>query len=177
MSSYFKENQKFTQIWLWAVLIVSTVPAVGVLTYGFAKQLLLDEPWGDTPMSDSGLALTTVLVWVICGGVLWLFAGSELQLEIKDKAIYYRFPLFSPRQKRVGLDSLESWEVRRFGFFEYGGYGVRHAPKKRTGFIVNGHIGLELKLKDGKTVMIGTQKPEEVKSAMQKEWERFKEYD
>ena len=114
MSSYFKENQKFTQIWLWAVLLICTVPALGVLTYGFVRQLLLDFPWGDTPMSDSGLALTTVLIWIICGGILWLFFSSELQLEIKDKAIYYRFPFFSPRLKRIGLESVESWEVRKF---------------------------------------------------------------
>jgi len=106
-----------------------------------------------------------------------LFAGSELQLEIKDQAIYYRFPFFSPRLKRIGMDEIESWEVRKFGFFEYGGYGVRHAPKKRTGFIVNGSRGLEIKHKNGKTIMIGSQKPEEVKKAMQNEWERFKRVD
>jgi hypothetical protein len=177
MPSYFKENQKFTQIWLWVLLLISTVPTLGVLTYGFIRQLILNIPWGDTPMSDSGLAIATVFVWAICGGVLWLFAASELQLEIKDQAIYYRFPLFSPRLKRIGLDTLESWKVRKYGFFEYGGYGVRHAPKKRTGFIVNGKIGLELKLKNGKTVMIGTQKPEEVKAAMQNEWDKFKRVD
>ena len=175
MTSYYKENQKFTQTWLWALLIVSTVPTIGVLTYGFINQLLLGNLWGDKPMSDSGLAFTTVFVWVVCGGIIWLFLGSELQLEIKDKSIYYRFPLFSPRLKKIGMESLESWEVRKFGFFEYGGYGVRHAPKKRTGFIVKGNIGLELKLKDGKTIMIGTQKPEEVKAIMQNEWNRFKE--
>jgi len=177
MPSYFKENQKFTQIWLWAVLLVSTVPAVGVFTYGFLRQLVLDIPWGDNPMSDSGLALATVFTWVICGGVLGMFFGSELQLEIKDQAIYYRFPLFSPRLKRIGMDQLESWEVRKFGFFEYGGYGVRYMPRKKTGFIVKGKIGLEMKLKNGKTIMIGTQKHIETKAAMQNEWDRFKGVD
>ena len=173
MTAYYKEIQKFTQTWLWALLGVSLIPSVGFITYGFLSQLLTGIPWGDKPMSDVGLTILTVSIWVIMGGILAMFISAELQFEIKDKAIYYRFTILSPKLKRIGMEDLESWEVRRFGFFEFGGYGVRHKLNKTTAFIVKGRMGLELKLKEGKTIMIGTQKPEEVKKAIQNEWDRF----
>jgi len=172
MSAFYKEHQKFTQIWLWVILIAGIVPAIGFLTFGFIQQLLFGIAWGDKPMSNIGLTILTIVIWIICGGIFWMFMVSELQLEIRDKAIYYRFPVFSSTMKRIGMESLESWEVRRYGFFEYGGYGVKHTLKRKTAFIVRGNMGLELKLKDGKTVMIGTQRPEELEIAMQKELDR-----
>jgi len=175
MSAYYKESQKFTQIWIWILLAVTIVPAAGFMTYGLLSQLLTGVPWGDEPISDVGLTIMTVLIWVILGGIFVILLSAELKFEIRDKAIYYRFTILSPKLKKVKLEDLENWQVRKFGFFEYGGYGVRHKIRKTTAFIVSGRMGLELNLKSGKTIMIGTQKPEEVKKAMQNEWDRFAE--
>ena len=51
MKTEFKEEQKFTQWWLWVILI-----PIGILPiFGIYKQLILGEKFGDKPMSDLGL--------------------------------------------------------------------------------------------------------------------------
>jgi hypothetical protein len=50
MKIMFREEQKFTQWWLWVILI-----GVGIFpVFGIYKQLILGEKFGDKPMSDPG---------------------------------------------------------------------------------------------------------------------------
>ena len=53
MNLFFKENQKFTQWWLWALLIgVVLIPI-----YGIYKQIIIGEQFGNNPLSNYGLIL------------------------------------------------------------------------------------------------------------------------
>ena len=56
MKTEFKEEQKFTQWWLWLILI-----PIGVLPiFGIYKQMILGEMFEDKPMSDLGLIIGSV---------------------------------------------------------------------------------------------------------------------
>ena len=177
MTAYYKEYQKWTQLWLWTIIILSTIPAAGLILFGFVKQLIFRIPWGSEPMSDVGLALVALFTWTICGGIIAMIFLSKLELEVRDKAIFYRFPIFIPQQKRIGMEDIVSWDIESFGPLDYGGYGVRKTLRKGTALIIKGRYGLKLKLRNGKMLMLGTQKPEELRRAVQNEWDRFKRDD
>ena len=46
---------------------------------------------------------------------------------------------------------------------EYGGWGIRTISlKKNIAYTISGDKGLQIELKDGKKILLGTQNPEEV---------------
>jgi len=57
MEIKFEENQKFTQWWLWTILIGITLIPI----YGFYKQIILDEQFGNKPLSNFGLIIFLLL--------------------------------------------------------------------------------------------------------------------
>ncbi|MES2389410.1 MAG: hypothetical protein V4543_15515, partial [Bacteroidota bacterium] len=51
---------------------------------------------------------------------------------------------------------------------EYGGWGIRYGINKGWLYNVSGNMGLQLELLDGKKVLIGTRKPDEIIAALRK---------
>ncbi|WP_260402681.1 MULTISPECIES: phosphoethanolamine transferase domain-containing protein [Aequorivita] len=65
MKIVFKEEQKFTQWWLWLILIgIGVLPIIGIY-----KQLIIEEKFGDNPMSDLGLIIFSIFIF----GLITLF--------------------------------------------------------------------------------------------------------
>ena len=59
MNIVFKETQKFSQWWLWLILIgIGILPILGIY-----KQLIIGEKFGDKPMSDLGIIIFAVFVF------------------------------------------------------------------------------------------------------------------
>ena len=53
----FKEQQRFKQWWLWLIILGID----GLLIYGAVQQLIIGMPFGEQPMSNTGLILAVVL--------------------------------------------------------------------------------------------------------------------
>ena len=54
-----KETQKFSQWWLWLILIgIGILPILGIY-----KQLIIGEKFGDKPMSDLGIIIFALFVF------------------------------------------------------------------------------------------------------------------
>ena len=159
------------------MILGSSLLGIGIFVHGIYVQFILNEPWGDKPMSDSGLVLFSLFMIAIFGGIILLLATAELTIEIHNRTVYYRFPPLQGQMKRIGLEELNSWQVRRYNpITEFGGYGWRGIGKKKARN-VRGRMGLELHLKNGKILMLGTQKAEEIKNAMEIEWSKIHEFD
>jgi len=143
----FKENQKFTQWWLWILLIgVACIPL-----YASYRQLILEIPFGSNPMSDLGLILFSIFMLAFLG----FFFSLRLQTHIDDREIYIRY--FPFLRKRILWSEIKSAEVVNYGFV---GYGVRYGSKYGIVYNTNGNKGLAIEMKNGKKLCIGTQKPE-----------------
>lgn len=146
----FKEEQKFTQWWLWLILIgTGTFPIVGMY-----KQLILGEKFGDKPMSDLGLIVFAASVF----GLIALFGFMRLKTEIDQKEIRMRFTPFTRRN--VQWKDIESAKVVNYGFV--GGWGIRLWTKYGTVYNTKGNKGLAIELKNGEKFLIGTQKEAEL---------------
>ena len=149
MVSEFKEKQKFTQWWLWLFLI-----GLGLFhVYGLFKQLIIGKDFGDKPMSDIGLIMFALLPF----GLLFLFWYMKLETVIDQKEIRIKFtPLV---KKAFKWEDVKSATVLNYKFV---GYGIRLFTTYGTVYNTKGNTGLAIELKNGKKILIGTQKGDEL---------------
>jgi hypothetical protein len=151
----FKEEQKFTQWWLWIFLI-----AIGIFPiFGIYKQLIVGEKFGDKPMSDSGLIFSCLLGFSIIA-MFWLM---RLKTEINQEEI--RIDFFPLVKKRISWKKIKSVEIVNYGFV---GWGIRFWTKFGTVYNTKGNIGLAIELLNGEKCLIGTQKEKELKGIIEK---------
>ncbi len=164
----FKEEQRFDQLWLKVPLYILAIGNVVLFAYGFYHQLIVGEPWGDNPMSDIGLVFATGLVFLIWGAVFFLFEKTKLITSIYDNEIRIRFPPFFSKEKTIPIQMIKKMEVRKYNpITEFGGWGLRYGFRGKA-YNVKGNIGLQFNFKNGKNLLIGTQKGEQVKWAISK---------
>lgn len=151
----FIEEQKFTQIWLFIVLaIVFTMVTIPIIKdWDTISQGSLGEI-----LSNTGGILVLLFVFV-------LFNFFKLKTRIDEKGVYYQYLPFHFSYRFLPWDVISKCYVRNYNaIFEYGGWGLKFSFRKSKGnsFTVKGNIGLQLELLNGKKILIGTQKKEEI---------------
>ncbi|HNX80485.1 MAG TPA: hypothetical protein PKJ24_11385 [Prolixibacteraceae bacterium] len=166
----FKEEQRFGQWWLWLLLIACFGVSVVPLWYGYFDQVTTGIPWGDHPASNASLLVIAILVTLLMVGILVLFNFSTLYLEVRENGVYFRFPPFFRRWKVIRREEIGSYTVGKYNpIGEYGGYGVRTSYGRHgKAYNVSGNLGMRLTLRNGKVVMIGTQRKQALEYAMLK---------
>lgn len=82
----FTERQRFKQWWLWVILL----GIMGLFLFGVIKQVIYGQQFGDKPMSNTGLLISTILFSLFT----LLFIIYRLDTIIKKDGIYVRFFLF-----------------------------------------------------------------------------------
>ncbi len=149
MDTIFKEEQKFTQWWLWVILI-----GIGLLPfYGIYRQLIVGENFGSNPMPDVVLLFFATFTL----SLLLLFWKMRLITEIDNSEI--RFSFWPFMNKKVRWDEIESAKIINYGFV---GYGIRLWTKYGTVYNTKGQIGLYIQLTNGNKFIIGTQREDEL---------------
>jgi len=158
----FTESQKFKQWWLWLILLGIN----GLFLFGLFKQVIGGQQFGDKPMSNVGLIVTTVLTIVLT----ILFVNFRLDTTMTKDGIYVRFFPFHLKFKHYSWDSLTKSYVRQYSpLTEYGGWGLRLGLfRKGTAYNVSGDKGLQLEFTDKKKLLIGTNKPDELTETLKK---------
>ena len=69
--------------------------------------------------------------------------------------------------RRIPFGEIERFEARTYSpIREYGGWGLRGWGMDRRAYNVSGNRGVELTLRDGGRVMIGSQRSEELAQAI-----------
>ena len=156
----YKEIQRFTQWWLWLILVVLNL----VFIYGFYKQVITGQPVGDNPMSDTGVTVATLVSFLLSA----FFYSLRLETLIKADGIYVRFFPFHLKFKHYGWSRINRSYVRKYSAItEYGGWGLRYGMfEKGTAFNVSGNQGLQLVFVDQKKLLIGTNNPKGLSSAL-----------
>lgn len=156
MKIEFKEEQKFTQWWLWFILI----PIVFLPIIGVYKQFIIGEPFGDKPMSDIGLVVFAIFIFSLVG----LFILMKLKTTIDTNKIEMNF--FPFVRKTTKWTEIKKIEVVNYGFV--GGWGIRLWTKYGTVYNIKGNKGLAIELLNGKKYLIGTQKETEMNEIVKK---------
>lgn len=160
----FREVQKFRQPWVWVLLLGTVGWMLYIFGSGLVYQLGSGRPWGNNPMSDTGLVVTSLVCFAICGGLLWLFWIMALIVEVRDEALYIHFkPL--KRRTVVYSDIAKVEAVRYRPIVDYGGWGIRRG-RNGWAYNISGDRGVRLDFDDGSDLMIGSQRFVELAAAI-----------
>lgn len=155
----FKETQRFNQLWLLILLGFSAVIPLGIIIKEF-----IESP---EKMSSNELIIS-ILVIIFATGFIFFF---KLDTRIDEKGIHYQFFPFHFKLKTITWNTIEKAYVRTYDpLREYGGWGLKGGAlwNKSKGKAINvfGDIGIQLELKNGKKLLIGTQKEQEAKQVL-----------
>lgn len=168
MVPLFREQQQFRQPWLWVIFVCISLPIVFLLGFGVYQQLVLARPFGDRPLSDTGLILLTLGVLLLHTVVIALFWFARLDVAVTHNDIAIRFRPFHLHPRRIQLRDVTDARARAYSAIgEYGGWGIR-IGLKGWAYNVSGDEGVQLTLANGKRILIGSQRSRELEEAIRR---------
>lgn len=155
----FKEQQRFTQLWVIILILISAFVSLGILIGSYLKY--------PGSYSTGELALHVTIV-VLVFGLIFLIT---LTTRIDEQGIYYQFFPFHLKFKTIKWTEIDKVYVRTYSAItEYGGWGLKGGAfwnkSKGRAINVSGDIGIQIVLKNGKKLLIGTQKESDVTSIL-----------
>lgn len=140
----FEEFQHFEKSWIWVVLGIEVLVIMIPL-------LLTGQPWWFFLMMGTMLVLT-----------MSMLSAMKLYSRIDDAGIHYRMsPFHFGKERSIPWNEIDTVELRSFSGIQVRGYGVRIARNK-TIYNVGGKHVIHITKKNGKQIVLGTQKPQEV---------------
>lgn len=166
----FSEEQRYTQWWLYLIVFASLLSVLVPFSVGIYQQAVLDKPFGDQPMSTEGLTVTGVFSSLIMALIFLMIFKSKLKTKVTNEALWLSFPPLMRKWKQIVPEEIERYEIRTYrAKREYGGYGLRRGRRRYgAAYTISGNIGVQLHFKNGKKLLIGTQKKQAFEYAMRK---------
>ena len=155
----FKEEQRFNQLWLIILMIISAIIPLILIINEYIKH--------PKRFSITNLVILISLVILSCG-LIFIF---KLSTRIDDIGIHYKFFPFHITFKTIKWQTITKASVRNYDpISEYGGWGLKGGAlwnsAKGKAINVSGDMGIQLELKNEKKLLIGTQNPEKAKSTL-----------
>jgi hypothetical protein len=165
---YFEEVQTLrNRSWLWLVVIVSMLTALISIGQGLYWQLVEGEPWGNEPMSNAGLIAMFVMLVVVDLIVIGLIYNSKLEIRIDESGVHYRsFPKII-RWRTIVPDEILDFQLRKLNFFQAMRIKKFQLGDNKVVKLLSPSL-VELKLKNGTTVSLGTENPEGIGFALKR---------
>ncbi len=153
----YREDQKARQ-WWWFLIIIPI--SVLCLWIGFT---MIRQYFADEFLSGMVLLIGGIIIFAVGVGFLWLLYAEKLTIEVRTDGLYIRYYPFQLSFRKIPLDKLKSHKVRN----DIMGLGIGY-PFRGRGKVYNisGNRGLQLDFVDGKRLLIGSQKPEELANAI-----------
>lgn len=157
----FEEVQSFTRAPLvrWAL-------AAGVVVAGIVLASVF--------LTTSGLEGEGLGVALLVGGTLLpvvltvgLMLILRLFVRVFPNGLSIRFTPF--RERFISFEEIATAEARTYRpIREYGGWGIRYAGLKNRAYNVMGNEGVQLVLKDGERILLGSQRAQELEQAIRR---------
>ena len=141
--------------------------AVSVVIFGIALWETITNPKTTNTLVPT---LLSIIAMAIPISVTILFFILKLETEVHTDALYVRFYPMHIRFKKFTREDLAEHYSRTYKpILEYGGWGIRCSfTGKGKAYNVSGNKGVQLVLTNGKKLLIGSQKPDELAAALDK---------
>jgi hypothetical protein len=153
----FREEQYFRQPWVWAFIVL---PFAGIALF-ILWQLWTGQPGGGLSQTMAELIWTEFVLLLIA---LWLYR-MRLVTEVRTDGLVLHFQWLW-RRRWIPFTDIARYDVVTYRpLVEYGGWGIRYGPSGKA-YNVSGTRGLRLHFTDGGTLLIGSQRPEELAHAL-----------
>ena len=163
----FQEEQKFGSWLQWLVYLCMGVSIV------IAVFALIKVSGGDNPQQTSDVVLAVIVGIGVPIAIAALFLLLKLQTEVRQDGLYIRYFPFHIHFKRFRSEDLSECYARRYRpIWEYGGWGIRYSLRNGKAYNVSGNQGVQLVFKNGKKLLIGSQKPDELEAAIREIMQR-----
>ena len=140
MKYLFEENQKFTQWWLWVILLSFPIMAFG-------------------PFDDNPINYYYVLIGLLLPLLFFLF---QLRIKVSREGLHYQFFPFHFKSHTIKLEDIEKIKAMEYSpLKEYGGWGIRYGFKGKA-YNVSGNTGVKVFLNNNTNIMFGSRKHNEL---------------
>jgi len=155
----FKENQRFRQWWLIIVLITIVLASALPLF----SEISLNEVKLKSLIAPVISLLVFVLVFIL-----------NLETRINSKGISAGFEPLPFLRRKYNWDEIQECFVRTYApISEYGGWGIRGFGRAKA-YTVSGNKGIQIITKNNERFLIGTEKPDLAKRAINKNFKNYK---
>lgn len=143
VKSEYYEEQGFDHVWLWALM-------------GIELMVIM------IPLILTGQPLWTIAIAVgVMVMTMALLGALRLTTRIDEHGVHFRMRVFHWKERTIPWEDIEQIYVRKYSpVAEYGGWGIKGVGKNRA-FNVKGNYGIQIVKKDGRRILIGTQRPDE----------------
>ena len=164
----FHEVQRFRKPWLLAVVVGVAGVLIGLATYGLIVQFVFGRPFGREPLTATQLVLMAAFMIAIGCGLLWLVVAARLETWVTPDGLHVKFSPFHRKPRVYSAADIENAEARTYRpLAEYGGWGIRMGRQGHA-YNVSGDRGLQLLLRGGKRLLIGSARTDELATAVAK---------
>ncbi len=156
----YEEIQNIKAVWIWIIVIIT---AVGVWTV-FMAQIILKFDMGGKPIPTVPL----FFAWIVSGMFVPYALGSfKLIIQVRRKGIYVSFPPLRSSFVIISYQNIEKCYTREYDAKkEYGGTGIMKGESGLS-YSMSGKMGVQIELKDGRKILLGSQKPDELGKAIE----------
>ena len=152
----FHEEQRFG-IRMRVLVAASDLLAIIVLLIVFSK---VKDP---SRLPPTYVLVLLVVVSIAAAVFYW---KAKLETLVDSQALYVRFFPFQLAFRKFVASDLAQYHCREYKpGREYGGWGIR-VGKSGKAYIASGNKGVQLVMSDGKPVLIGSQRPDELVAAI-----------
>lgn len=154
----FREVQRFS-LWIRLFFVAAMVLGAGVMV--------------STPVTASSTTSRSLSIVIGAGlsllllGLAALFFVLKLETEVHRDGLYVRFFPMHIHHKKISPGQLVDSYARQYRpIMEYGGWGIRCGFTGGRAYNVRGNKGVQLVLQNGRRLLIGSQKADELAEAI-----------
>jgi hypothetical protein len=165
MKPLFEEKQRFTQWWLWTMVVSGAMLVLGIFGNALYVQMVLGKPWGDKPMSDDALIGLTLFCFTAMLVMLMVFFNAMLEIVVDKSSVSYRYFPVIRKWRRIEREEIHGFEMQDYYLK---GYGIHYDLRGNKSITVKGNSGIQLTMANGSKLLLGTQQPEEFLTALKK---------
>lgn len=171
----FKEEQRYKKPRILYIMTAAVVILVIDIAF-LIRHIVYDSLVSPTyPSEATTLIIITILLVLFTGGFLYIFTRMQLITRVNDTGLQVYYPPLLKKGRTIAKEEIEGFEVRQYHpIREFGGWGikprVRLLRRKKAGisYTAYGRTGVQLWLRNGKKILIGTQRPEPFRYALAK---------
>jgi hypothetical protein len=133
-------------------LALATPPAA--LVFVTCRQLVWHHPWGNPSVSNGGLLFLAILLVLVYVRLITVRLVTDLrptEIAVGLRGLW--------RKRRISLNQVRTAKAVEYDpIRDFGGYGIRSGLRGQA-YIASGSGGVELELRDGRKILIGSQDP------------------
>lgn len=165
----FREEQSFRMGGIGILLLLQFIVFGAIFGWGFYQQVVLGRPFGNQPLSDAGLIAVFALAMAVSIGLFALFFVARLITEVTRVEVRVRYVPFHRKPRTFPLSEIATAAARQYRpIVEYGGWGIRGSFGRGIAYNVSGNEGVQLVMKSGRRVLIGSQQARRLADAIER---------